>query len=106
MTDGDDALSPAAPCDGPGPTAGPAPEALPDGPGPVTAGPTSEAPFDGRLAGFYSPGASLSRLRPRPDAAAAPTDLLLRALEPPPVKVRHIPLLDLLRRHYRELGGE
>ncbi|WP_406313288.1 hypothetical protein OHA77_33285 [Streptosporangium sp. NBC_01639] len=57
-------------------------------------------------ADFYSPAVSLNRLRPRQDVAAAPADLLLRALEPPPVKVRHIPLVDLLRKPYRMLGGE
>ncbi|MEV8634955.1 hypothetical protein AB0395_25200 [Streptosporangium sp. NPDC051023] len=60
-------------------------------------------PFEERTADFYSPGVSLNRLRPRRDAA--PPDLLLRMLEPPPVKVRHIPLVDLLRRPYRDLGG-
>ncbi|GAA3082098.1 hypothetical protein [Streptosporangium carneum] len=65
-----------------------------------------EASFEDQTAGFYSPGVSLNRLRPRPDVVAAPADLLLRMLEPPPVKVRHIPLIDLLRRPYRELGGE
>ncbi|MGW4424972.1 hypothetical protein [Streptosporangium sp. NPDC004631] len=65
---------------------------------------TGDVPFEERTADFYSPGVSLSRLRPGPDAAA-PSDLLLRMLEPPPVKVRHIPLVDLLRRPYRELGG-
>ncbi|MEV7006205.1 hypothetical protein [Streptosporangium sp. NPDC051022] len=73
--------------------------------------PAEDAPFEERVADFYSPGVSLHRLRPRPGAAAAPVtpaapaDLLLRMLEPPPVKVRHIPLVDLLRRPYRELDG-
>jgi hypothetical protein len=65
-----------------------------------------DAPFDERLNDFYSPSVSLNRLRPRPDAAAAPADLLLRALEPPPVKVRYIPLVDLLRKPYRELSDD
>lgn len=73
---------------------------------PVGDGAAPDVPFDRRTADFYSPGVSLSRLRPRPDPAAAPADLLLRALEPPPVKVRHIPLVDLLRKPYRELNGE
>ena len=34
----------------------------------------------------------------------APPELLLRALTPPPVKVRHIPLVDLLRPAYRDLA--
>ncbi|AWS45452.1 hypothetical protein [Streptosporangium sp. 'caverna'] len=71
---------------------------------PVTG--VEDAPFDERLNDFYSPSVSLSRLRPRPDAATAPADLLLRALEPPPVKVRHIPLVDLLRKPYRELSDD
>ena len=61
--------------------------------------------FDERVGDFYSPAVSLNRLRPRPDATGAPADLLLRAVEPPAVKVRHIPLVDLLRKPYRELGG-
>jgi hypothetical protein len=65
-----------------------------------------DAPFDERLNDFYSPSVSLNRLRPRSDAATAPADLLLRALEPPPVKVRHIPLVDLLRKPYRELSDD
>ncbi|MEV6859614.1 hypothetical protein AB0M44_01210 [Streptosporangium subroseum] len=65
-----------------------------------------DAPFDERLNDFYSPSVSLNRLRPRPDAATVPADLLLRALEPPPVKVRHIPLVDLLRKPYRELSDD
>ncbi|MGJ6967502.1 hypothetical protein ACSDR0_36840 [Streptosporangium sp. G11] len=62
--------------------------------------------FDERIGDFYSPAVSLNRLRPRHDATGAPSDLLLRALEPPAVKVRHIPLADLLRKPYRELGGD
>lgn|GEM_PF-5441837 len=62
--------------------------------------------FDERIEDFYSPAVSLNRLRPRPDTTGAGADLLLRALEPPAVKVRHIPLVDLLRKPYRELGGD
>jgi hypothetical protein len=36
----------------------------------------------------------------------APPELLLRALAPPTVKVRHIPLVDLLRPVYRGLGDD
>ncbi|MER5325245.1 hypothetical protein [Streptosporangium roseum] len=82
------------------------PSAPPAGRDPLGDGAAPDVPFDRRTADFYSPGVSLSRLRPRPDVAAAPADLLLRALEPPPVKVRHIPLVDLLRKPYRELNGE
>ncbi|MEU3165690.1 hypothetical protein [Streptosporangium sp. NPDC006930] len=72
---------------------------------------SGDRPFDGRtfeerIGDFYSPAVSLNRLRPRPDSTGAPADLLLRALEPPAVKVRHIPLVDLLRKPYRELGGD
>ncbi|RZU51491.1 putative Zn finger protein [Krasilnikovia cinnamomea] len=64
-----------------------------------------EEPLADRLTNFYSPGISLSRLRERPARVAAPPELLLRALDPPPIRVRHIPLLDLLRPAYRGLGG-
>ncbi|WP_344972105.1 hypothetical protein [Streptosporangium fragile] len=72
--------------------------------GPDAAG-AGDAPFEDRVGDFYSPGVSLNRLRPAPDVAEAPADLILRALPPPVVKVRHIPLVDLLRKPYRELGG-
>jgi hypothetical protein len=61
-------------------------------------------PLDARLADFYAPGISLSRLRERPARVTAPPELLLRALDAPPVKVRHIPLIDLLRPAYRDLA--
>jgi uncharacterized Zn finger protein len=57
-----------------------------------------------RLTDYYAPAISLSRLRERPPRVAAPPELLLRALEAPPVKVRHIPLVDLLRPAYRDLA--
>ena len=40
----------------------------------------------------------------RPPRATAPPELLLRALDAPPVRVRHIPLVDLLRPAYRDLA--
>ncbi|WP_045740483.1 SWIM zinc finger family protein [Actinoplanes rectilineatus] len=64
-----------------------------------------EQPLDARLADFYAPGISLGRLRERPARGSTPPELLLRALEPPPIRVRHIPLVDALRSAYRELGG-
>lgn len=64
-----------------------------------------EEPLDTRLADFYAPAISLSRLRERPTRIATPPELLLRALDPPPVRVRHIPLIDLLRPAYRSLGA-
>ena len=63
-----------------------------------------EVPLESRLADFYTPGLSLSRLRERPARVSAPPELLLRALEAPPIRVRHIPLLDLLRPAYRGLA--
>ena len=63
-----------------------------------------EVPLESRLADFYTPGLSLSRLRERPARVTAPPELLLRALDPPPIRVRHIPLLDLLRPAYRALA--
>jgi uncharacterized Zn finger protein len=63
-----------------------------------------EVPLDDRLADFYTPAISLSRLRERPSRVTAPPELLLRALDPPPVRVRHIPLVDLLRPAYRDLA--
>jgi len=63
-----------------------------------------EEPLDDRLADYYSPGISLSRLRERPSRVTAPPELLLRALDAPPVRVRHIPLVDLLRPAYRDLA--
>jgi uncharacterized Zn finger protein len=64
-----------------------------------------EEPLDARLADFYSPALSLSRLRERPARITTPPELLLRALDPPPIKVRHIPLVDLLRPAYRSLDA-
>jgi uncharacterized Zn finger protein len=63
-----------------------------------------EVPLESRLTDFYTPGISLSRLRERPSRVTAPPELLLRALDPPPIRVRHIPLLDLLRPAYRDLA--
>lgn len=63
-----------------------------------------ESPLEDHVSDFYSPGISLSRLRERPPRVTTPPELLLRALDPPPVKVRHIPLTDLLRPAYRDLA--
>jgi uncharacterized Zn finger protein len=65
-----------------------------------------EEPLNARLADYYSSGLSLSRLRERPARITTPPELLLRALDPPPIKVRHIPLVDLLRPAYRSLDEE
>ncbi|HET9518797.1 MAG TPA: SWIM zinc finger family protein [Actinoplanes sp.] len=63
-----------------------------------------DEPLESRLADFYTPGISLSRLRERPARTVTGPELLLRALEPPPIRVRHIPLIDLLRPAYRDLA--
>ena len=63
-----------------------------------------QEPLESRLTDFYTPAISLSRLRERPSRLATPPELLLRALDPPPVRVRHIPLADLLRPAYRALA--
>jgi hypothetical protein len=77
------------------------PEPL-DAPDPLA---VDEVPLDSRLTDFYTPGISLSRLRERPARVTAPPELLLRVLDAPPVRVRHIPLVDLLRPAYRDLAG-
>jgi uncharacterized Zn finger protein len=63
-----------------------------------------ESPLESRLTDFYAPGISLARLRERPARVTVPPELLLRALDAPPVRVRHIPLVDLLRPAYRDLA--
>ncbi|WP_432923488.1 SWIM zinc finger family protein [Microbispora sp. CA-135349] len=65
----------------------------------------ADVPFAGRLGDFYEPGVPAARLGPPADPGSPP-DLLLRALDPPPVKARHIPLLDLLRPAYRRFAAE
>jgi len=55
---------------------------------------------------FYQPGRSLARLKELPGGATPPPELLLRVLDPPPVRVRHIPLVDLLRPVYRGLADD
>jgi uncharacterized Zn finger protein len=64
-----------------------------------------EVPLESRLTDFYTPAISLSRLRERPARVSTPPELLLRALDAPPVRVRHIPLVDLLRPAYRDLAN-
>ncbi|XVQ83225.1 SWIM zinc finger family protein [Microbispora siamensis] len=65
----------------------------------------ADVPFAERVGDFYESGASPARLGPPADPGSPP-DLLLRALDPPQVKARHIPLLDLLRPAYRTLAAE
>ncbi|NJP23189.1 hypothetical protein FLW53_02970 [Microbispora sp. SCL1-1] len=64
----------------------------------------ADVPFAERIGDFYESGASAARLGPPADPGSPP-DLLLRALDPPQVKARHIPLLDLLRPAYRTLAA-
>jgi uncharacterized Zn finger protein len=63
-----------------------------------------EVGLDARLTDFYTPAISLSRLRERPGRMAAPPELLLRVLDAPRIRVRHIPLVDILRPAYRDLA--
>ncbi|WP_033339252.1 SWIM zinc finger family protein [Catenuloplanes japonicus] len=63
-------------------------------------------PLAETLDDFWAPGASPAKLREHGvNRVTAPPDLLLRALDPPDVRVRHIPLVDLLRAAYRSLDG-
>jgi uncharacterized Zn finger protein len=64
-----------------------------------------QVPLESRLTDFYAPAISLSRLRERPPRVSTPPELLLRALETPAIRVRHIPLGDLLRPAYRDLAA-
>ncbi|UQU64684.1 SWIM zinc finger family protein [Couchioplanes caeruleus] len=63
-----------------------------------------EVALEDRLGDFYTPAVSLSRLRERPARVTAPPELLLRVLDPPRVRVRAIPLTDILRPAYRDLA--
>ena len=65
----------------------------------------ADVPFAERAGDFYGSGAAPALPGP-PAGPQSPPDLLLRALDPPPVKARHIPLLDLLRPAYRTLAAE
>ena len=64
-----------------------------------------ESSLEDHLTDYFTPAISLSRLRERPSRVTAPPELLLRALDAPPVRVRHIPLTDLLRPAYRDLAA-
>ena len=64
-----------------------------------------EVELDTRLTDFYTPAISLSRLRERPGRMTAPPELLLRVLDAPQIRVRHIPLVDILRPAYRDLAN-
>ncbi|REE98936.1 SWIM zinc finger family protein [Thermomonospora umbrina] len=60
-----------------------------------------DEPLD--VAGFWTPGAGPAALRDRPTAAPGPPDLLLRLLDPPSVKVRRRPLVDVLGPAYEAM---
>jgi uncharacterized Zn finger protein len=64
-----------------------------------------EVDLEARLTDFYTPAISLSRLRERPGRVTAPPELLLRVLDAPQIRVRHIPLVDILRPAYRDLAN-
>jgi uncharacterized Zn finger protein len=55
--------------------------------------------------GFWASALSPARLRSLPPAAAAPPDLLLRSVEPPPVTIGGQELAALLRPAYVALTG-
>jgi uncharacterized Zn finger protein len=63
-----------------------------------------EVELQTRLTDFYTPAISLSRLRERPGRVKVPPELLLRVLDAPQIRVRHIPLVDILRPAYRDLA--
>jgi uncharacterized Zn finger protein len=79
---------------------------LPDPAAPPDPLAVDDVPLESRVDDFYVPAISLSRLRERPPRVTAPPELLLRALDAPPVRVRHIPLVDLLRPAYRSLAED
>ncbi|GAA2887141.1 SWIM zinc finger family protein [Streptosporangium fragile] len=64
----------------------------------------ADTPFADRLADFYEPGVSPARLRERTGLPGTPPDLLLRALDPPPLAARRVPIPDLLRPAYQTLA--
>ncbi|MGH3305890.1 MAG: hypothetical protein ACRDOK_30370, partial [Streptosporangiaceae bacterium] len=60
----------------------------------------TDRPLAECVAGFWESALSPARLRSLPPAAAAPPDLLLRSVEPPPLTVGGRDLADLLRPAY------
>lgn len=64
-----------------------------------------EVDLAAHLTDFYAPGISLSRLRERPGRMTVPPELLLRVLDAPQIRIRHIPLADILRPAYRDLAA-
>jgi uncharacterized Zn finger protein len=76
-------------------------------PAPTAAQPVIEVadrPLADCLDDYWSPGASLARLRAQPATPATAPDLLLRSLAPPPVTVRRRGLVDLLGPAYGRLA--
>jgi uncharacterized Zn finger protein len=64
----------------------------------------ADRPLADCLDDYWSPGASLARLRAQPASPATTPDLLLRSLAPPPVTIRRRGLADLLGPAYRRLA--
>lgn len=76
-------------------------------PGPARADDAEDDPFavDRPLTaeGFWPPSAELGALREQPPATPVVPDLLLRALDPPAIKIRRRPLTDVLAAVYAAL---
>jgi uncharacterized Zn finger protein len=64
----------------------------------------TDPPLAECVADYWSPGMSAARLRALPPVPAAPSDLLLRTFEPPPVVVRDHDLVTLLTPAYHRLA--
>lgn len=62
-----------------------------------------DVPLADRLDAYWAPSASLARLAERTPEPEAPADLLLRVLDPPPIKVRGRALAEILRPAYQSL---
>jgi uncharacterized Zn finger protein len=65
----------------------------------------TDRPLADSLAGFWSSGLSLARLRALPPATTAPADLLLRGFEPPPIEVQGRDLAAILRPAYELMAS-
>lgn len=65
----------------------------------------TDRPLADCVSSFWTPALSPARLRSLPPAAAAPPDLLLRSVEPPPLTVGGQDLAGLLRPAYLAMAG-
>jgi uncharacterized Zn finger protein len=65
----------------------------------------SDPPLADCLDDYWEPRMSLLRLRARPTTAPSAPDLLLRTLEPPPVKIRRRDLVEVLRPAYVSMAA-